>query len=110
MDKKAAALCPCMDACVLRQVMDILGGKWKIPILCSLLADGPTRYNDLLRKMRGVSNTMLAKSLKELERDGLITRQEYLEVPVRVEYAVTARGEQLQSVLHQLIQWQMETK
>ena len=110
MEKQEAARCPCMDACVLRQVMDTLGGKWKIPILCSLLADGATRYNDLLRKMRGVSNTMLAKSLKELEQDGLITRQEYLEVPVRVEYAVTARGEQLQSVLHRLIQWQLETK
>ena len=103
-------LCPGTEICVLRQVMDSLGGKWKIPILCSLLADGPTRYNDLLRKMRGISNTMLAKSLKELERDDLVRRQEYLEVPVRVEYAVTPRGEQLQGVLHQLNRWQMETK
>ena len=107
MEEPKAALCPCMDACVLQQVMNSIGGKWK---LCSLTADGPTRYNDLLRKMRGISNTMLAKSLRELERDGLVERQEYLEVPVRVEYAVTERARTLQPVLHQLIQWQMETK
>ena len=71
-----ADLCPCAELCVLRQALDSLGGKWKIPILCSLLADGPTRYNDLLRKMRGISNTMLAKSLRELEADGLLRRQE----------------------------------
>ena len=110
MEEPKAPLCPCTDACVLQQVMNSIGGKWKLPILCSLSADGPTRYNDLLRKMRGISNTMLAKSLRELERDGLVERQEYLEVPVRVEYAVTERARTLQPVLQQLIQWQMETK
>lgn len=110
MEEPKAALCPCMDACVLQQVMNSIGGKWKLPILCSLSADGPTRYNDLLRKMRGISNTMLAKSLRELERDGLVERQEYLEVPVRVEYAVTERARTLQPVLQQLIQWQLKTQ
>ena len=110
MAKNEADLCPCLDACVLKQVVDALGGKWKLPILCSLGADGPTRYNDLLRKMRGISNTMLAKSLRELERDGLVERKEYLEVPVRVEYTLTPRATQLRGVLDQLIQWQLNTK
>ena len=110
MEGPKAPLCPCTDACVLQQVMNSIGGKWKLPILCSLTADGPTRYNDLLRKMRGISNTMLAKSLRELERDGLVERQEYLEVPVRVEYAVTERARTLQPALHQLIQWQLKGK
>ena len=79
MEEAKAPVCPCTDACVLQQVMNSIGGKWKLPILCSLTADGPTRYNDLLRKMRGISNTMLAKSLRELERDGLVERQEYLD-------------------------------
>ena len=61
------------------------------------------------KKRRGISNTMLAKSLRELERDGLVQRQEYLEVPVRVEYAVTERARTLQPALHQLIQWQLKT-
>ena len=103
------ALCPCTDACVLRAVMDTIGGKWKLPILCSISADGPTRYNDLLRKMRGISNTMLAKSLRELEEDGLVERKEYREVPVRVEYSVTERTRRLQPVLRQLIDWQLDT-
>ena len=110
MEEPKAPVCPCTDACVLQQVMNSIGGKWKLPILCSLTADGPTRYNDLLRKMRGISNTMLAKSLRELERDGLVERQEYLEVPVRVEYAVTERARTLQPTLHQLIEWQLKAK
>ena len=49
MEEAKTQLCPCLDACVLQQVMNSIGGKWKLPILCSLTADGPTRYNDLLR-------------------------------------------------------------
>ena len=110
MDAAEKAPCPCAEACVLQQVMETIGGKWKVPILCSLLADGPSRYNDLLRRMRGISNTMLAKSLRELERDGLVSRKEFLEVPVRVEYAATERAKRLQAVLHEMIRWQLETK
>ncbi|MCD7856869.1 MAG: helix-turn-helix transcriptional regulator [Clostridiales bacterium] len=58
-------------------------------ILCSLSNDGATRYNDIKRKMGSISNTMLAKSLKELEEDGLVKRTEYMEVPIRVEYEIT---------------------
>ena len=100
-------ICPCRETCVLQAVTDSLGGKWKLPILCSLTANGPSRYNDLLRNMQGISNTMLAKSLKELERDGLVRRREYLEVPVRVEYSVTERTKRLQPILYELIAWQM---
>lgn len=97
--------CPCMEECVLQKVMASLGGRWKLPILCSLTANGPTRYNDLLRRMQGISNTMLAKSLKEMESDGLVLRREYLEVPVRVEYELSERAKALQPALEQLIQW-----
>lgn len=58
-------------------------------ILCSPSNDGATRYNELKRKLGDISNTMLAKSLKELENDGLVKRSEYVEVPIRVEYEVT---------------------
>lgn len=61
-----------------------LAAKWKIPILCSLYNDGPTRYNALRKKIKGVTNTMLASSLKELEADGLILRTQYNEMPLRV--------------------------
>ena len=99
-------LCPCSDNCYLQKAMASIGGKWKMPILCSLTSNGSSRYNDILRNVRGISNTMLSKSLREMEADGLIRRSEYLEVPVRVEYELTERAEQLHPILLQLIQWQ----
>ena len=77
--------CPCMETCPLNRAMALIGGKWKMQILCSLYNNGPTRYNQLKKALDGVSNTVLANALRELEGDGLVHRQEYLEVPVRVE-------------------------
>ena len=87
--------CPCSIKCPLQKAMEAIGGKWKISILCSLSSNGATRYNDLKRKMKGISNTMLAKSLKELEDNGLVKRTEYMEVPIRVEYEATQSVEEL---------------
>ena len=97
--------CPCMDDCPLGSALKIVGGKWKIPILCALQQDGTTRYNELKRKIKGITNTMLASSLKELEEVGLIHREQYLEVPVRVEYSVTDRCCDLMPILKQLAHW-----
>ena len=97
--------CPCTQVCPLQHAMEMIVGKWKIFLLCSLMADGSVRYNDLKRKMNGISNTMLAKSLKEMEEDGLVTRTEHMEVPIRVEYAATAKAKALGPILVQLAQW-----
>ena len=102
--------CPCTEACPLQRAMEMIGGKWKISILCSLLVDGATRYNELKRKMNGISNTMLAKSLKEMEEDGLVTRTEYVEVPIRVEYEITEKAKALGPILVQLAQWAHQTE
>ncbi len=85
--------------------MEMIGGKWKLAILCSLSADGTVRYNELKRKINGISNTMLAKSLQELEADGLVRRSEFLEVPIRVEYEPTEKAKELTPILIQLAQW-----
>jgi DNA-binding HxlR family transcriptional regulator len=85
--------------------MEAIGGKWKISILCSLSTDGATRYNDLKRKMNGISNTMLAKSLKELEDNGLVKRTEYMEVPIRVEYEATQAVKELIPIMLALAKW-----
>lgn len=98
-------ICPCSRSCPLQCAMEMIGGKWKLAILCSLMMDGCTRYNELKRKMNGISNTMLAKSLREMEDDGLVTRTEYMEVPIRVEYAVTDKVRELEPILVQLAQW-----
>lgn len=98
-------VCPCTVGCPLQKTMSVIGGRWKMSIICSLSQDGATRYNDLKRKMNGISNTMLAKSLKELEDDGLVKRTEYMEVPIRVEYEVTDAVRSLTPILAELAVW-----
>lgn len=97
--------CPCTDYCPLGIALSLIGGKWKIPILCALFQDGTTRYNELKRKIRGITNTMLASSLKELEEDGLIHRKQYMEMPVRVEYSLAEHCCDLMPILNQLAHW-----
>ena len=99
--------CPCMDSCPLNHALALIGGKWKMQILCSLYNNGPTRYNQLKKTLDGVSNTVLANALRELEEDGLVTRQEYLEVPVRVEYRITEPCQRLIPILDELGNWSM---
>ena len=116
--------CPCMETCPLNRAMALIGGKWKMQILCSLYNNGPTRYNQLKKALDGVSNTVLANALRELmadagevyimghsfadmEGDGLVHRQEYLEVPVRVEYAITEPCRRLIPILDALGDWSM---
>ena len=98
-------VCPCSSPCPLQKATGVLGGKWKMSILCSLTVDGATRYNELKRRMGGISNTMLAKSLKELEEDGLISRTVYPVVPPRVDYSLTALGESLFPILEAMYRW-----
>ena len=74
-------------------------------IICALNNKGVLRYNELRRKLDGISNTVLAGSLKELEEEGLIKRTEYLEVPVRVEYSTTEICDRLMPILDQLSEW-----
>ena len=98
--------CPCSEQCSIQKAMNTIGGKWKMPILCSLAVNGKSRYNDLLRNVRGISNTMLSKTLKEMERDDLVRRREYMEVPVRVEYELTERALDLKPILLDLVRWE----
>ena len=74
-------------------------------IICALNNSGPIRYNQLKKKMDGVSNTVLAKALKELEEDGLVIRKEYMEVPIRVEYETTKACDELIPILDSLGDW-----
>ena len=99
--------CPCMEACPLNRALALIGGKWKMQILCALSNNGPTRYNQLKKTLDGVSNTVLANALRELEEDRLVTRREYLEVPVRVEYAIAESCRRLIPILDELGNWSM---
>ena len=64
-----AGLCPCVSPCPIGRALAVIGGKWKMRIVCTLYVDGTQRYNDLVRKTSGVTNAMLSSSLKELEAD-----------------------------------------
>lgn len=100
-----AGLCPCVSPCPIGKALAVIGGKWKMRIVCTLYVDGTQRYNDLVRKTSGVTNAMLSSSLKELEADGVITRRQYEEIPPRVEYSLTDRGRELWPILHRLAHW-----
>ncbi|UQZ89342.1 transcriptional regulator [Deltaproteobacteria bacterium Smac51] len=97
--------CPCLGSCPLAEALKIIGGKWKFQIICALHSCGTTRYNHLKRKIKGISDTVLASSLQELESDGLVIREQYMEVPPRVEYRVTEAGKALIPIADQLGDW-----
>ncbi len=91
--------------CPVIYALDIVGQKWKLPILWYLYKKESTRYNELKRRVNGITNMMLTKSLQELELHQLITRTQYYTVPPRVEYALTQRGQALIPALNALYDW-----
>jgi DNA-binding HxlR family transcriptional regulator len=91
-------------ACPSRQLLDRLTDKWVTLVLCSLGESG-LRYSELSRRIAGVSQKMLTQTLRNLERDGLVTRTVTATVPVTVDYAITDLGRSLLVVVHQLKSW-----
>lgn len=90
--------------CPARLVLDRIGDKWAM-LIVNRLADGPQRFNALRKQIGGISQKMLSQTLKNLERDGLITRTAIATVPVTVEYAVTPLGQGLAGIVGQLTSW-----
>ena len=93
------------EGCGLKKVINIVGGKWKIMILCVIDNNEVVRYGEIRRTVHGITNTMLANSLKELEADGLVERKMYNEMPVRVEYNLTDKAKSLIPILLELKKW-----
>ncbi|MEV0331346.1 helix-turn-helix domain-containing protein [Nocardia sp. NPDC050717] len=90
--------------CPARQLLDRIGDKW-VSLAINALADGPLRYSELNQRLPGVSQKMLTQTLRNLERDGLVTRTVLPEVPVRVEYRLTPLGEELLPVMCAIKSW-----
>ena len=84
--------------CPIEYTSSIIANKWKILILRDLLT-GTRRYSELQKSVNGISAKVLTSNLKELERDGIISRKVYPEVPPRVEYSMTKKGMELQGIL-----------
>jgi DNA-binding HxlR family transcriptional regulator len=93
-------------AATTRDALRVLEGKWKIVIICQLFgAKGPLRFSELERAVEGVSQKMLIQQLKELEKDGIVTRTVYPQVPPRVDYALSEMGLALGPAMAELIDW-----
>jgi DNA-binding HxlR family transcriptional regulator len=93
--------------CGLDATLRIISGKWK-PLILYFLLRGPTRYGELKRAVRDVSDKVLIQQLKELEADGVLLRTDYKEVPPRVDYTLTALGQSLALALEPLCTWGTE--
>ena len=91
--------------CGLKRVLDLIGGKWKILILCLIDKKEVVRYGELRKEIFGITNTMLATSLKEMEADGMVLRTQYDEMPVRVEYRLTPKAKSIIPILLELKKW-----
>lgn len=90
--------------CAARQVLGHVTGRWGGLVLGALLT-GTQRYSALRTRIEGISEKMLAQTLRELERDGLIARRQYPEMPPRVEYSLTPAGEEIARHLDTLMRW-----
>ena len=85
--------------------LSLISGKHKPVILYCLMEFGVVRFNELKRYLKTVSDKTLSVNLKELEADGLISRQEYVEVPIRIEYKITEKAKNLIPILKDLAKW-----
>jgi DNA-binding HxlR family transcriptional regulator len=92
------------DGPFVREILTRIGDKWTVLII-GTLATGPLRYTELLATVPGISQRMLTVTVKQLQRDGLVTRTAYAEVPPRVEYELTPLGTSLLSIVLGLAHW-----
>lgn len=99
-----------LDGCPLTFALNLIGGKWRLPIIWALSKNGTMRYNELRRSIGGITNMMLTQSLRELESYGIVYRKQYMEIPPRVEYSLTQSGENLIPALKALARWGKEMK
>ena len=95
---------------IIDNMWEVLGRKWALLILRNLHTKEAIRFNELKRLMPGISSTVLAARLLEVEREGLISKKIYAEIPPRVEYRLTARARELGVILKDLGEWAQHWK
>lgn len=94
--------------CFFELTLQVMGGKWKPIIIYQLAMEGVMRFGELRRAIPDVTERMLTRQLRELEKDGLIHREIYREIPPKVEYSLLPLGVQLIPILHQMRDWGVE--
>lgn len=98
-----------LPACPVATTVQMIGSKWKLLILRNLL-NRPWRFNELKKDLDGISQKVLTDSLRSMEKDGLITRTVYPEVPPHVEYALSDLGESMRPIIKSMERWGMDYK
>lgn len=91
--------------CTIDLIMDIVGGKWKFPILWLLIMDDCQRFGEIKKYCVNISAKVLSQQLKELEQDDLIIRKSYDEMPPRVEYSISEYGKTVLPIMRQMHEW-----
>ncbi|ACU57752.1 winged helix-turn-helix transcriptional regulator [Chitinophaga pinensis] len=97
-------ICNDFNDCPITATMEVIGGKWKPVILYNLLS-GTRRFGEIAIRIPSISRKVLTEQLKELERDGLVIRKQYQEIPPRVEYSLTDKSKSLTSVFKEIADW-----
>jgi len=95
------------NTCSLKEVLDIIGGKWAMPIIY-ILSKGKMRFKEIERSIEGINTRMLVKELKNMEANGIITREVFATVPPTVEYTLTLKGKKLLPSITSLHSWGQE--
>lgn len=98
--------CPRSYTLALTDTLNVINGKWKLPIIASLMRD-VNRFKDLLERVEKITPRMLSKELKELEINGIIERKVYNYTPVLIEYKLTESGKGITKVIDSMIEWGM---
>jgi len=102
--RKKSSITPSTEGCPVETTLDVIGGKWKGIILYHLI-DGPRRFNEFRRLYPGITQFMLTLQLRELERDGIVHREVYKQVPPKVEYSLTEFGRTLEPIILSMRNW-----
>jgi DNA-binding HxlR family transcriptional regulator len=94
-----------ITSCPIRNTIELIGGKWTFSIVYLLHQQGTMRFKELERGIEGINTRMLVSELKKLEINGIIDRKVYAEVPPKVEYSLTEKGQTLDKILNELKDW-----
>ncbi|HVM89066.1 MAG TPA: helix-turn-helix domain-containing protein [Puia sp.] len=107
LDLKAIQDCPNSFVVAVNDAMNVLTGKWKLPIMASLIF-GKRRFKEIEREIPKITPRMLSKELKELELNGIIKRTVHDTIPVTIEYEFTSSGRNIKTVLDSMVEWGLE--
>jgi DNA-binding HxlR family transcriptional regulator len=93
------------QGCEIANIWEVLGRRWSLLILKNLCDKQAIRFNELKRSLSGISSTVLSERLLELEREGLISKKIYPEIPPKVEYSITPQAKELETIIKELGKW-----